>query len=172
MLGRVILLRRQHLFCRGVFKQHFLVVVCVEQIVLIQLLILLVEDIIEPLLGLFVCLSIRKRLAVLLHEDPKLFLDLCRVRFQAFVLATLASLAANTRVLQSFSIAQRVERVVGGAHARAYASKHDDFDVLIGDETVPKHHSQLALAERHMLALRALALLRVQSADALLQTKQ
>ena len=49
---------------------------------------------------------------MLLHEDPQLLLDLCRITFQAFVLATLASLAATATLFQTLGIAQRVKRVI------------------------------------------------------------
>ena len=62
--------------------------------------------------------------------------------------------------------------MVSGAHARTDASEHYDLDLLVGQETVPENHGELGLSEWDVLALRALALLRVKCSDAFLEAEK
>ena len=61
--------------------------------------------------------------------------------------------------------------MIGAAAAGADARKHDDLNFVARQERVTQHHRQLALPEWHVLALRSLALLRVDGAHTLLQAE-
>lgn len=55
---------------------------------------------------------------------------------------------------------------------RADACEHNDLNFVAGEEGVPQHHRQLTLPEWHVLALRRLAFLRIDSPDALLESEE
>lgn len=161
------------LFNRSV-KEHLFILVLVEQHVLVVLnakveyLLVLVEVAVELLLFDLVCLSILiQSLAMLLHKQPKFLLDLLRVGFGALVLT---ALALEALLLQSFGVAEGVERMVGRAHARADASEHHDLGLFVGKKAIPQNHGQLTLPKRDVLALATLTLLGVESPNALFKT--
>lgn len=107
---------------------------------------------------------------MLLEEDLELLADLLlRKAFLSF--AAGGSLAALTLIFETLGVAKGIQSVVCRGHARADAGEHDDFDLVVGDEGVSKNHSELALAERHVLALRGLAALLVQGTHTFLETQ-
>lgn len=128
----------------------------------------MVEHILHALLNLVSGLLVQS-FTVLLQENAQFFVDLVLGGAAAFVLA---ALALASLLLESFGITQRIEGVIGRAHAGTNARQHYDFDFVVRKERVTEHHSQLGLPEGHVLSLAALRLRRVQCADALLQTEQ
>lgn len=170
----MLLLHQSHRVLR-VVEEHLLIVVRVDRIVFIdqgsdlRVLLLLVEDILHALLDLVGGL-LGQSFTVLLHEDAQLLGDLLLGgAAAAFVLAALALVRL---LLESFGVAERVEGVVGRAHAGANTRQHDNFDFVVSEEGVTKNHGQFRLPEGHVLTLTALGLRLIESADALLQAQQ
>ena len=168
--------------------QQIIFTVVVEEHVLVILIfihhlvnpVLSVEHVVEAIvlawmlwLNKVLIIVLSERLAVLLQEQPQLFIDLVLgLPFEAF--APGCTLASLRLFLESLSVSQRVERVIGGAHARANAGQHDDFDLIVGQKRVSQDHGKLALPEGHMLSLSLVGLsaLLIQSSHALLEAKE
>jgi hypothetical protein len=102
-------------------------------------MLLLVEYILHTLLDLVSRLLVQS-FTVLLQENAQFFCDLLLGGAAAFVLA---ALALASLLLESFGITQRIESVIGRAHAGTNARQHYDFDFVVREERVTEHHGQL-----------------------------
>ena len=110
-------------------------------------------------------------LAMLLHEQPQLLVDLFLGQaLQAF--AARGTLSALTLLFETLGVTQRIQCVIRRAHAWTNTCKHHNFDFVVSNERVSQHHGQLALTEGNVLALGGLTALLVEGTHAFFQAEQ
>ena len=115
------------------FLEHLhLLVISKKHIIIILNFIVLVEHVVVEVLFIFF-LAVEWWFTMPLKESSKFFLNL----FWRWWLILASSLSTLTRfLLQPFSISERIESVISGAHSWANASKHNNLTLIISHERV------------------------------------